>query len=502
MNLVEAIKAWLRDVRLFSRVVLRRPLRSYQLEPALAIVDSVLNGKGLTFAVVMSRQAGKNELSAQLEAYLLNLYQQVGGTIVKGSPTYKPQTVNSKMRLRDRLENVWNRDFVRGSEGYIVRLGRARCFFFSAHPSSNVVGATASVLLECDEAQDVDADKWSKDFAPMAASTNATTVFYGTVWTSRTFLARIVRRLQEEERGDGVKRVWFVPWQRVAAEVPSYGAYVRKEIQRLGAGHPVVKTQYELQEIDEAGRMFGPARVALMRGEHKRCRQPVLGEVYALCIDVAGSDEDMEGEELRAVDPRRDSTVATMFRVDLSSMDDPGIGFPIYRVVNRWWWTGTKHSELYSVLCRLVDDWRVAWLVVDATGVGAGLCDFLVQRYGRGDDDPPGLVLPYVFGPKSKSDLGWAFLSVVETGRYADYVMDHAADTVQFWREVADCEFRIHPGPGRRMAWGVEAAGGHDDMLISAALVSVLDRVEWRADVPGVVVVPPDYDAQVLAGEW
>ncbi|MGB9879166.1 MAG: hypothetical protein ACPLRM_00265, partial [Anaerolineae bacterium] len=69
-RLVQVIKAFLSDVRLFSKVVIRRELRPYQLAPAKAIVDSVIHRRGLTFAVVMSRQAGKNELSAQLEAYL------------------------------------------------------------------------------------------------------------------------------------------------------------------------------------------------------------------------------------------------------------------------------------------------------------------------------------------------------------------------------------------------------------------------------------------------
>jgi hypothetical protein len=69
----------LADVGTFSRYVVRRPLRPYQLAPAGAIVDSALNGRGLTFAVMMSRQAGKNELSAQVEAYLLNCFQRRGG---------------------------------------------------------------------------------------------------------------------------------------------------------------------------------------------------------------------------------------------------------------------------------------------------------------------------------------------------------------------------------------------------------------------------------------
>lgn len=503
MNLVQVIKAFLRDVRVFSKVVVRRPLRGYQLEAAKAIVDSVINRRGLTFAVVMSRQAGKNELSAQLEAYLMNVFQRVrGATIVKASPTYKPQTINSKMRLRDCLDNPWNAQFLRGDEGYIVRLGRCRTFFFSAHPSANVVGATASVLLECDEAQDVDAEKWNKEFAPMGAATNVTTVFYGTIWTSRTLLARVMRRLREQEAQDGVKRVFVIPWEEVAKVVPSYGEYVRKEMQRLGENHPIVKTQYCLQEIDEAGLMFPPERQARMKGTHSRQREPAKGEIYALTIDVAGEDEQLEGEELRVAKPRKDSTVVTVFRVDLDSIEDPLIGFPRYEVVNRYWWTGRKHSDLYATLCDLIDQWRVAWVVVDATGVGAGLTSFLAKRFGSWRDDPPGPVMRFNFNTVTKSNLGWNFLSVVETGRYKDYAQDEATDTRQFWRQLEACEFKVLPGPGQRMRWGVSDPDVHDDFVISAALVAALDKADWTVEVEGEIVEVPDVLTGVDRGEF
>ncbi|HEY8767234.1 MAG TPA: hypothetical protein VIP09_08240 [Dehalococcoidia bacterium] len=42
-------------------------LRTYQAEAGRAIVDSVLNRRGLTFTVVIARQAGKNEISPQVE---------------------------------------------------------------------------------------------------------------------------------------------------------------------------------------------------------------------------------------------------------------------------------------------------------------------------------------------------------------------------------------------------------------------------------------------------
>jgi hypothetical protein len=153
---VAALRIAMRDLATYSRHLAPRPLHPYQLEPGQAILRAVRARQGGTFSVMMSRQAGKNELSAQLEAYLLTLYRAVGGSIVKCAPTFKPQGVVSK----DRLEEVLASPLVEiapydGEHGYVLRLGKARAVFLSADPAANVVGATASLLLEVDEAQDV-----------------------------------------------------------------------------------------------------------------------------------------------------------------------------------------------------------------------------------------------------------------------------------------------------------------------------------------------------------
>ncbi len=106
--------------------------------------------------------------------------------LVKCAPTFKPQAVISMMRLKDRLNDagfagIW------GSElGYINRLGYARAIFLSADEQANVVGNTAHLLLEIDESQDVPREKYAKEFKPMGATTNATTIHYGTTWDDST----------------------------------------------------------------------------------------------------------------------------------------------------------------------------------------------------------------------------------------------------------------------------------------------------------------------------
>ena len=68
------ISRLLGDIGAFCEYGSQLKLRSYQLEAARAIVDSVLNRKGLTFVIIFPRQSGKNELQAQIEAYLLAVF--------------------------------------------------------------------------------------------------------------------------------------------------------------------------------------------------------------------------------------------------------------------------------------------------------------------------------------------------------------------------------------------------------------------------------------------
>src|ERR1700704_6036333 len=111
MSMLQTVlKKWLADVYWFSRLVVKRPLRNYQLAPARAIVDSVLHHRGLEFAVMFPRQSGKNETQGQVEAYLLNLFQRVpGAQIVKAQPSMRPQGYNARARLERSLANDWNR---------------------------------------------------------------------------------------------------------------------------------------------------------------------------------------------------------------------------------------------------------------------------------------------------------------------------------------------------------------------------------------------------------
>jgi len=481
-------------------------LRAYQKQVARNIIRSILAGLGMSIVVIFPRQSGKNELQAQIETYLLVMLELTEAEMVKVSPTWKPQSLNA-MRQLERVinQNVITRGRWAKESGYIFRLGKARIFFFSGVPSANVVGATANTLLQCDEAQNVLASKWDKDFVPMAASTNATRVFWGTVWNSRTLLAREAQAGHTSEMQDGIKRVFRLTAEDVMQEVPAYGDHVAEQVSRLGRDHPLVKTQYFSEEIDNESGMFSRQRQALMKGCHRKAFEPVEGGIYAMLLDVAGEDEGVSdeaslfqgwqrtsgGQNTSSMrNPGRDSTAVTVVRVDTSTLADELIQAPRYEVINRYMWTGIKHTALYGQIKALAELWRVRWLVVDATGVGSGLASFL-------DKALPGRVIPFVFTSKSKSELGWSFLTAIESGRYKEYQPEPGTPDIQdeFWVQVQHCQSSVGVVPGRTMRWGVpdgtrDAQTGelvHDDLLISAAMCVILDKQNWGQAESGLV---------------
>jgi hypothetical protein len=534
MSVIDGLRRALSSPSRFSETFLPEyRLRTYQADVADAIARAVFCRPALDpsprsgradlpertdhaseFAAVFSRQAGKDEMLAQLCAYLLVRYSRIGGQIVVALPSLDPQGLIARDRLLARLRMPSLRAIgvrPRVREGRIVEVGQASVHYVSASPMANARGLTASLLLVANEAQDIDPERWDAVFSPMAASTNAVTLFMGTVWTADTLLSRQLRYFEELERSDGTRRRYLVPWRDVAAELPAYGEYVGRQIAQLGEDHPFIRSEYELIELDGDGGLFPPSRQGQMQGDHPPLQHAIQDETYAMLLDVAGEEEEAV-DSVRRFDPhsRRDSTALTVVRVLRE-----GNGRPRYEVVRRYLWTGVRHTDLHGQLIDLARNvWRASYLVVDATGVGAGLTSFLRDALGER------VVIPFVFSQASKSKLGWDFLGIVDSGRFKEYealtpnpsqisrrvgtgpgrgertrrgarpcapAAGRSTDEYEaaelseiFWRQVRACRYHVRPGPNRMLSWEVPDARTHDDLLISAALVAALDDLDWR----------------------
>ncbi len=456
-------------------------LRPYQLEVVRAVMESVQRRMGFTFTVEIARQGGKNELSAHLEVLLLTLYMARGGTIVKCSPTFKPQTIISLQRLKQRLDDFGFGGIYCTYMSYIVQLGSARAIFLSAEGSSSVVGHTADLLLEIDEAQDVDRDKYTKDFRPMGSAANATTILYGTTWDDNTLLEEVKQANLELERRDGIRRHFRYDWQEVGRYNPDYLRFVEGERQRLGDDHPLFRTQYALLPVAHGGRFLSRQQIALMLGDHSRQSHPEAKKTYVAGVDLGGEHlpemsspaersnfvtcADSFGASALAMTSAspgshraggHDSTVITIAEVGAGSP-------PLLKVVEQYRWTGTPHSQLYSQMVEILRNvWNCHRIAVDATGIGQPVASFLRKELGR-------RVIPFVITARSKSDLGFELLSLINSGRLKLYKQDGSSEYQEMLLELEKA--RVQYRPNRTMSFYVDPRDGHDDFVMSLALV-------------------------------
>src|SRR5690606_29007708 len=162
-----------------------------------------------------------------------------------------------------------------------------------------------------------------------------------------------------------------------------------------GERHPLFRTQYLLEEVDEAGRLFDDATLAQMQGSHPRQRTPLDGERYVAGLDVAGPDLQQRSGD-------RDWTVLTIARIRGGSVRNVGerggeqsgpnglaaspvqtslSALPHVEVVEHQAWQGAATEDLVAALAdRLRRVWAIRRLAVDATGVGAPVADLLTAR--------------------------------------------------------------------------------------------------------------------------
>jgi hypothetical protein len=115
--------------------------------------------------------------------------------------------------------------------------------------------------------------------------------------------------------------------------------------------------------------------------------------------------------------------------------------------------------------------------------VGAGLASFLAATLGERREGRVVPVIPFIFTAASKSALGWEWIGLIDAGRYREYADDGEQLTRLFRAQLAATTYATPPGPGKALRWGVPSGRGHDDLVMSAALVTALEGVDWRSRV-------------------
>ncbi|MBK9053335.1 MAG: hypothetical protein IPL78_21275 [Chloroflexi bacterium] len=481
-----AARHFLAQIQLFSHHILKFPLYPYQLEPLKAVIHSILHKQGLEILLIFPRQSGKNEAIAHLITYLLNIYQRKGGQIVYGA--IGDGIGRGITRLEERLDNQWNigrwKKKIRPIRRY---LGKAAAVFLSSDPTAYARGETAHIALIVDELQDQDAAHIESVFTPMRAANNATAVYLGTVRLSTDALGQKRKELERLTAQDGIQRVYIVPTEAVTAQNLAYGAFLRAQVDKYGRNHPIIASEYFLEELDGTSGLFPPARRALMQGTHPRQTRPQPHQPIIITIDVGGQDEATTDPIAQLNNPGRDYTTATAFTFHRPNNQT----LPTYTALDVWNDQGGRHFESVpgkeSVASRLlawVKMWGACHVIIDGTGVGEGMASFFAAALGQKH------VTIFKFTGSSKPQLGSTFLSIIETGRFK-YWLDEApySDAWWFFVQAAACTYDLAPGAqfDRALRWSVPNnhktntptgdVPTHDDRLISSALIAAADEL-------------------------
>lgn len=490
MARIDAFRTYQSDMAAASRDLIRLPLYPYQVAWANYVLEVVRERRTEIVVVEMSRQSGKNETSAQLEVVTLAAHGRAGGSIVKTAPTWQPQIVNSKERFEMRAASMRERlpflEF-KPREGYKYRCGRASISFLSAQPQSNVVGDTASLLMEIDEAQDTNRDKFNKEFSPMRASTGAPLVAYGTTWTDDTLLEDFKRAIQE---GGARGRIYRITPDVIGESNPHYWAFVESEIARLGGrDHPYIRTQYFLEPLATAGRMLKADHLELMVGAHPRQATRTNEAQIVAGLDFAGADETPTMISLGSPSGR-DSVALSIGSVEWLKLA-AGLEVPFVRILARYEWVNVNPVTLHSVLYELLSQtWKADRVHCDATGIGATSTAFLASAINKNNRERiHGVTFDGAW--KAHTELAFQYLASVMSGRLKDYLPsgfdplkiasserpvvsaanplgEQSVNEHGWWQRG---HAKLEARPGQRVRAYVPSAEGHDDILTSELLM-------------------------------
>lgn len=413
------------NLRAAWRIFRKNDPFDYQLEVVDAILYSCMKGLGWQFVVMQTRQSGKNEESSFLEQYLMvwGWYYGIPTSGVKFAPVHKPQVQASMDRLEGAdtpdsgglAGSIVTKHVFRKSDGYKYHIGTPRdsnkWAFLSINPSANVASQTAFTLLEGDEAQDIDTNKWERDAQPMGSFNNATTVFWGVAWTKESHIYKAMQQSYEMEKrlekeiGYRPKLVFKIDAYRVIASGnENYRKAFENQVARLGINHIAIQTQYLLNFVDSIGRYFDAEQVARLYKTHERTRiGPKPDEVYVFSLDVAGQEEQItELNEKTIGQEKRDSTTLTIGRLEKDGSVLP---------VCWYYWTGEKHTVIRKQICAILKHWDTIGGACDATGIGEPLAHFLKEEFSHQE------IEAYKFkaqGDENKSKLGYLAYSYVQ----------------------------------------------------------------------------------------
>lgn len=473
----------------FCEVYSGKTMFPYQEQFSKRVIRSVLENDGEEITALFSRQSGKSETIALTVGGMMILLPTLAnlpmfaddirlrmfkdGLWVGIFAPCQRQAQITYSRIKNRIQckeaqivladPEFNLTFTT-SNGQTVALSNGSfATAVSASDGSNIEGESFKLII-CEECQDISNYKIRKSIHPMGAAYNASIIKIGTATTFKgDFYEAIQRNKREAETRSSHIRNHFEYDCDVAAKYnPKYAKYVEKEKKRLGENSDEYLMSYKLKWIIERG-MF----IDITKFEANNCEFSLEREMSnKIATHVVGIDVGGKG----------DPTVVTVVEVDwdmpviMESRTNEDTGEDeVYSAYNTYiidWLciSGVPdYEEQYAMIMDYLSHFSIARLVCDATREAA-----LSHRLRANLNCE---VIPFIFTPKSKSELYKNLDREISAGR----AKVCAGDETQQTREYQD--FLLQLGELQKGYSGANLVvahpnekGAHDDYPDSWAL--------------------------------
>ena len=444
----------------------------YQRTLAYRIIESLILKDAEEITGLQARQSGKSETIATVLAGCMVLLPKLAltypvlerfkrGVMVGIFAPVDEQADIVFSRIVTRLTNERAQQFlldpeiderVEGKSKRIVLKGGSFCRRQTANPRAKIEGASYHIIV-IDECQDADEGVIRKSIHPMLSFYAGTIVKIGTTGYHKGDFYKAINLNKRRQTSRRARQNHFeFDYKVVSRYNHDYRRFVDNEKRRHGEDSEFFQMSYALKWQLDRGILADPT-MQLVKGWS---RTPV----------VVG------------IDPARvkDSTVVTVMWVDWD-FPDPA-GYREHRILNWLEIQNTQWEEQYWQIMDFLDPFNIAYMGVDAQGMGSAVADRFSRLMGSRCE-----VIPFSSDAKNQSERWKHLIELIQRKMFV-YPGHSKARRTKVWRrfrqQMVDAE-KVIKGQYLQIAAPNEREA-HDDYVDSAALAcacSILETVPY-----------------------
>jgi hypothetical protein len=453
-------------------------LRPYQRSLAYRLIESLIVNDAEEITALWARQSGKSETLATVLAGCMVVLPKLAITFPLLERFKRGLWVGVFAPVDEQAEIVFGRIVQRltsdrayeilsdpeidekpEGKSKIIRLRSGSfCRRQTASPRAKIEGSSYHIIV-VDEAQDADDQVVRKSIHPMLAANAGTMCKIGTTgYTKGDFYKAINLNKRRSTRKRARLNHYEYDYKVVSKYNPAYAKFIQKEKLRLGEDSEEFQMSYALKWMLERGMLITEDELDYL-GDPS---MPLQKAWWRTPVVVG-------------VDPARvkDSTVVTVCWVDWDHPD--AAGFREHRILNWLEIHNTEWEEQYFQIVDFLDQYNIAYIGVDAQGMGSAVADRLKRIFaGRCE------VVAFNSDSKNQADR-WKHLIALLQRRMLVYPGHSKARRTRVWRrfrqQMTDVE-KVMKGQYMLVQAPENEREAHDDYVDSLALACACSMIE------------------------